>query len=335
MRFRPDFHSFSHALIAMIAIAALGFRSPTNPEPLYLNSGVTNRTLISSYASLFTEADSITLPIKRAGRLLMVEANIDGEAGNFIFDTGATSVVLNKTYFREHVVNDNLKSNGITGDVDKVEGITIDRITISDLSFKRVTANLANLGHIENRRGIKILGLFGFNLLRNFEIVIDINNGNMHLYKIDKKGNRLRTGPVFKPDYIQKFEVSHNVVFVKGMIAGKDLRFCFDTGAETNVISTSAPKTVLQTVSITRKSSLQGAGSTSNQVLFGTMNDFIFGSTQLAPMETIISSMDNLNDAYEVHIDGMLGFNFLTKGIICINFEKNLFGISFNKAAGQ
>jgi hypothetical protein len=35
------------------------------------------------------EVDAITIPFKRAGRLLIIEAQVDSHRGNFIFDTGA------------------------------------------------------------------------------------------------------------------------------------------------------------------------------------------------------------------------------------------------------
>lgn len=276
--------------------------------------------------------DSLTIPLKRAGRLIMIEATVDDEEGNLIFDTGATNLVLNRTYFRNHVVSDDITSKGITGSVGKVEAITVDRLFISDLSFKKVMANLADLGHIENKRGVKILGLFGFNLFRDFEILIDVHNGVLQLHRIDKKGERVHPNAAFKLDYTQKMDVVNNIVLIRGVVGGKSVRFCLDTGAETNAISSDCPNAVLKTITINRKSDLHGAGSVINQVLFGTMNDFVLGDTHLHRMETIITNLDYLNEAYGVHIGGMLGFNFLMKGIICINFEKSQFGICYNKS---
>ncbi len=62
------------------------------------------------------------------------------------------------------------------------------------------------------------------------------------------------------------------------------------------------------------------------------MNDFKLGNSPLNGMETIITDLDPLSDAYGVAIDGMLGFNFIQKGIITINLAKKQFGIRFSKA---
>jgi hypothetical protein len=278
--------------------------------------------------------DSLIIPLKRAGRLMMVEATVDGEKGNLIFDTGAKDIVLNRTYFRNHVVMNQISSMGITGAVGDVDEIMVDNLSISELTFSKSKANLADLGHIENRRGVKVLGLFGFALLKDFEIHIDVMNGQLKLYRLDKKGNPINTNNPFKPDYSEKMDVLNNIVFIKAYIGGKSLKFCFDTGAETNALNSDAPNAVLKTVTIQRKSNLRGAGLQINQVLYGIMNNFELGDRKLLNMETIITNLDNLNEAYETHIDGMLGFNFLTKGIICINFGKKQFAIHFNDRDG-
>ena len=282
---------------------------------------------------MMSQNDSVIIPLKRSGNLFLMDAIIDNESGNLVFDSGATGLVLNKTYFRNYVVIDNPASKGITGSVGTIDKVSVDRIKVYDLSFQHVTAQLAELGHIENHRGVKILGLFGFGLIKNFEIVFDPENQELRLYHIDNRGNRInQTTRAFKADYIQKINITNNVIFLKGTIGGKNLRFCFDTGAEANAVTSDAPKTVLNTITINRTSKLRGSGSSMVDVLYGTMNDFMFGNTQLATMVTIVTNIDNLKDAYGVSFDGVLGYDFISNGSFCINFVKNQLGICYLKA---
>lgn len=278
------------------------------------------------------KADSVVIPMKRAGRLLLIEAKVDDEIGNFVLDTGANGLVFNSTYFRNHVRSDGASSNGITGSVGAVEQITVDKIEFAALTYKKVRADMTNLGHIENRRGIKILGLIGFNMMKDFEILIDTKKNQLKLYRIDKTGNRIapdKSG--FKPDLSQRITTSSNILFVEGKIGGKNLTFCFDTGAETNVISSHSNKNILNTLTITRRSGLRGAGTSGSDVLFGRMNDFSIGNKQIKGMETVVSNLDALSDVYGTQIDGILGFNFMEQGIFCINFTRKQFSIQFTK----
>lgn len=278
------------------------------------------------------KADSVIIPMKRSGRLFLIEAMVDGETGNLVFDTGANGLVINSTYFRNHVKSVRTGSTGITGAVGSTEQISVGKIEFAGLVYKKLFADLANLGHIENRNGTKILGLIGFGMMRNFEIVIDPVNSELKLFRIDKTGNRLNSKTAgFKPDYSQKIEGNTNILFLKGSIGGKMLNFCFDTAAETNVLCSDCNKKIMNTLTITRRTALKGAGAAGAEVLFGRMNDFTIGDRQLPGMETIITNLDALSEAYGTHIDGMLGNSFMKHGIVCVNFVNRQFGIRFMK----
>jgi len=310
----------------------------------FMASTFPNASIISIYNSLnasssdfYTpefklKADSAVIPMKRVGRLFLIEATVDGETGNLVFDTGANGLVLNSTYFRNHVRSGGTSSTGITGSVGHVEQISVGQIEFADLKYKNLKADVANLGHIENRRGAKIIGLIGFSMMRDLEIMIDPRNSVLKLFKIDKSGKRLKSGlSEFKPDYTQKIDGNTNILFLKGIIGGKTLNFCFDTGAETNAISSDSNKKIMSTLTITRRTALKGAGAAGSEVLFGRMNDFAIGNQPIQNMETIITNLDALSEAYGTHIDGMLGNSFLEHGIICVNFVKKQFGIRFTK----
>jgi hypothetical protein len=291
-----------------------------------------NSLLLNKSDEPLGDFQSITIPLKRAGRLFLIEARIDDQVGNLIFDTGASGLVLNRTYFRKYAATAKPGGSGVTGSFDKINRIVVKRIDISDLYYEDIAADIADLGHIEDRRGVKILGLFGINMIDNFEVVFDANNNELQLTRIDKQGNRLSSGqPEMKFDFLQKLETRNNILLVKGTIGDKTLNFCLDTGAETNVISSSVSKKVLSTIQINRRSNLGGASSRSVEVLSGTMKEFESGSHQFGSMETIITNLDAMSEAYGCSIDGMLGYDFWQKGVFCFNFGKNEFRFSIWK----
>lgn len=332
-------------VILMIAVAAMfcSFSSQIFIEAQETESDLVppnyslNTFLTDYYEPEFKlPADSVIIPLKRAGLLFLIEATVDGEHGNLVFDTGANGLVLNSTYFRNYVKTHRAASAGITGAVGSSEQISVGKIEFADLSYKNLRADLANLGHIENRRGVKILGLVGFGMMRNLEIIIDPVNSELKLFRIDKTGKRFggKTSG-FKPDYSQKIESNSNILFLKAMIGGKLLNFCFDTGAETNALGSDSNKKIMSTVTITRRTTLKGAGAAGTEVFFGRMNDFTMGDRKLASMETIITNLDHLDEAYGTQIDGMLGYSFIKQGIICVNFVSKQFGICYLKGGAK
>jgi predicted aspartyl protease len=297
---------------------------------------VTSSILIYGTPSLEKDVSgmplSVTVPLRRVGRLFLIEARIDDQTGNLVFDSGSSKIVLNRTYFRKYQVISDDEGGGLTGTTGRITRTNVSRIQISELSFQSVTADVLDLGHIENRRGVKILGLFGLSLIRNLEIVIDLNHNELHLFRLDKSGNRLDNRyPRPTPDAREKIDEYRNVLFVKASIGGKVLNFCLDTGAETNVLSSYSPKKVMSSITIMRRSELMASGSQGADVLFGTINDFNFAGKKLSNMQTIVTSLQNMSDSFGVTIDGMLGYDFFSQGEICINLMKNEMGINFTK----
>lgn len=275
-------------------------------------------------------ADPLVIPLKQAGRLYLIEAVIDGVQGNLVFDSGAKGLVLNSTYFRNKVKSEKLNAKGITGDVAEVELVTAGSVEFSGLVYRKVTAEMTSLGHIEDRRGIKILGLAGFGLFRKYEIIFDPLQSELSLYRVDRSGKRISSASVpFKTDYQQKISVSGDVIFLRAMVGGKMLSFCFDTAAETNVISSGAHRAVMETITILRRASLKGAGASTSEVMMGKMNDFTIGNHKIPGMETVISNLFSLNEVYNTTIDGVLGYSFFRYGVINVNFAGNQVGIRF------
>ena len=177
-------------LLIVVAPATLLPNLSTSPIPIPISYSFISLQTITYTPEFNLSSDSVVIPLKRAGRLFLIEAKVEDQTGNLVFDTGANGLVLNATYFRDHAKTGGSNTIGITGAVGVVEQISISRIELPEITYKNVRADVTNLGHIENRRGIKILGLIGFSMMKNLEIVIDAKHNQLILIRIDKAGRR-------------------------------------------------------------------------------------------------------------------------------------------------
>lgn len=287
-----------------------------------------------SYANQNTDIEELTftIPLKRAGKLILIEAVVDGISGNIILDTGSTSLVLNSIYFRHGRQQRSLMAGGITGSTGIISRSRVESMIMSGMHFHDLEADITDLGHIEAARNIKVLGFAGLCIFSDFEVVIDLHSSVMELHRLDHRGNRLfetRKDPNF--DIELPVRIESYIVFIDGVINNRRLTFCLDTGAESNVLSIHLPNRVLNTVSITRRSNLSGAGAKQIEVLYGTMDDFSIGKQKFEGMNTIITNLNAMNHAYGTRIDGMLGCYFLEKGIFHINMKNKSLGIKLIK----
>lgn len=297
-------------------------------EPiLYLSESVTN----SAYTS-GQDNDHITLPLKRAGNLILLEAIVDGIRGNLIFDTGSAVLVLNSMYFSGggRLLASQV-AGGITGSTGTVETLRIDTMQISGMEFNRLNASLSDLAHIEAARNIRILGFFGLTLFRDYEVVIDLENNILELFRLNFRGNRInRDSPSPRFDIQMPVTVDSDVVFLEASINNSRLLFCLDTGAENNILASTLPSRVLNSVTIKRRSTLRGAGSQQIEVLHGIMNQLTIEGTAINGMEVLITNLNTMSNFFGKRISGMLGCEFLEKGVFYINIKRQTLGIVFH-----
>lgn len=277
-------------------------------------------SLSRSYPVPQGDFDRLTIPIKRAGNLLLVEATVDGVTGNFILDTGAPKLVLNKTYFRQGKTLDG-SSLGITGGESPVSRQRVDSLLIEELFYTSVFADVVNLGHIEDAKGLKLLGLLGTNLFTQLAMEIDVENDVIYLERAGAKATQPASGSASgQPDVVLNFDVLNDIIFLEGTVANKKLRFCLDTGAESNVLSNTVGNKVLDQFRLMSRTSLGGSGTPQLSVLSGQLEELYLGGHNFRRMPTILTSLSSLQEVYSSSLDGILGYYFLANGRVVINF---------------
>ena len=268
--------------------------------------------------------EQITLPLRRVGNLMVIEVEIDGQVGNFILDIGAPYLVLNKTYFRGYLPSDTRSMGGINGEGERVRKTEVGHLQIRDLYFEEISADVVSLAALENEKGIKILGLLGLNLFKKLDIELDLKANILHLFRLDEHGIRLAP---FMEDEDHGFELScplrieENIAFVEATIGGQKLQFCLDTGAEINVLSSKLPSEVTREFTIKGRVWLRGSEGRRTEALTGFVRNFKIGDQNIPRMRMMISNLDHLEALYGQRVDGVLGFDFLASGKVCLNFK--------------
>ncbi len=270
--------------------------------------------------------DTLKLPIKRAGNLILVEAMVDSVRGNFILDTGAPGLVLNTAYFREKAIKKNRSSVGIAGSTNVVYEMQVNKLQISTLYFEKIVVELTELSHIENNKNVKIIGLLGNALFDDLDMQIDIKKNILILIR-PNKNNVSRE----KPDVILPLSITNYSMFIPLKIAGKTINTCFDTGAEMMVLDNYLSDKILKNVQLSKRLNLTGTGGQKTEVWSGTLNELQLGSKSIEDVPVLLSSLQQLSDAYGQTVDGIIGYNILDKGIVHISMRKKQFALYLYK----
>lgn len=275
-----------------------------------------------------TDTVDFIIPFSRAGNLILIKAKADNTEGSFILDTGAPGLILNMTYFRDYPYTEpghGEQGGGITGTVTDNGRTEVKKFSYGAVNYYKVTADRINLGHIENSKGIKILGLLGVQLFKQFEVIIDYENSEIHLHHVTKKDGKNYQNRILNDTAaysVFNIDLLDNKILTYGKLGNKKLTFLIDTGAESNVIDSRLSENVMDNVVITKRIVLNGAGNSKVDALYGDMSNLKMGNRDMSSMPVLVTNLAKMCFSYERCIDGMLGFDFLSMHKIGFNFVK-------------
>lgn len=275
-----------------------------------------------------SDPPSFVVPFSRAGNLILLKAKADAVEGNFILDTGAPGLILNTTYFRNYPMTEGgtgEQSGGITGSVSQAAATNVKQLSFGSVNYYKLRADRINLGHIEDNKGVKIIGLLGMQLFKQFEMIIDYDKALIYFHLISRKEAKTYQHEMLNDTAAYStfsITVSDNKILTYGKVGSKKLTFLVDTGAESNVIDSRLSENVLDHVSVTRRIKLNGAGNQKIDALYGDIRNLTVGSRDIATMPVLITNMEKMCFSYNRCLDGMLGFDFLSMHKIGFNFVK-------------
>ena len=128
------------------------------------------------------------MPIANKGRLLLLRATVDGITGDFILDTGANGLVLNDQYFKAQYPLRHQVALGMYGVVNGAGLVNVDSFNLDALSIRNINAQTINLRPIEDQKKHKILGLIGYQILKDFEIHFNYRGKYIIMSQLDREG---------------------------------------------------------------------------------------------------------------------------------------------------
>jgi hypothetical protein len=270
--------------------------------------------------------DVIRIPFDLTGTLITVRAKADKVEGNFFFDTGASGLVLNQRFFTDAKKQSGTGAvAGVTGGVRVQGGTRVDTLVVDKLRSIRISADLVDLSHLEKTKKTALVGLLGYAVFKDYEVLFDYKDQVLVLSRTDGKNEQQQT-PNWEYAPIAEFPLTMtgHTAILQLRFGEKDKRaFALDSGAEQNLLSTLAGKGFLKRhFEMQNRVKLRGAGNTSVEVLNGKLSNAHLDTFAFAPMLTMLANLTEINVVFNAELDGVLGYEFFSQYIVSINFRK-------------
>ncbi|WP_040280906.1 pepsin/retropepsin-like aspartic protease family protein [Psychroserpens damuponensis] len=266
------------------------------------------------------------IPFKLIDNLIVIEAELLKQKGDFIIDTGSESLILNKVHFkaRKSLSSSSKETSGVIDVIDNPLEKQLREFIIQDITIEDKKSDVIDLSHIETSKKIHLLGIIGYDILKDYEVFIDMYLNQITLSRVNSKGQKLDTRP-----YLEKiidtvnFKLRKHTIVVEASIDNHNLKFGLDTAAEYNQLNKRTSKKILKYFYPSKRLMLIGASGRKIEVMAGKLyrvklSDQIY----FAPMTTLLTNLNQMNEAFGTSLDGILGYEFFRQQRTIINYKK-------------
>ena len=314
-------------------LLALGFFFTSFKSPAKKNDSANHAISIfekqpkENILDLFLRDDSSSciIPFNRTGNLILIKATADSMEGNFILDTGSPYLVLNMVYFRNYPATSSSDEyqTSVSGTSETVMKTTVRNFSFGSLHYYWEKADLVDLGHIENSKGVKILGLIGLSLLQQCEIIIDYTKSLIYIHRIGKKETKTYKSEQLldKSSYSTiPISIVNEKIIAKTEMEGKKLQFILDSGSETNILDSRLSEKIFDHVDVTGRLNIRGTGNTMVEALQANLKGMKMGTEDMGSIPVLITSLEKTCFSPVNCINGVLAFEFLPLKKIGFNF---------------
>jgi hypothetical protein len=265
-----------------------------------------------------------SIPFVLADRIIVVQAEINGVAGNYLVDSGAPVVMLNQIHFAPGVLStmdlDHEPPTGVGGAMHEIRAARDLELNWGSISMNGLRGLVADLSHLEKNLDIPIMGLIGYEVLENFQVLFNYADRSLTLYSLDEYNQPLQESGLGKPELVAFFEKMKHLPVLPVRIGGLDLKLGIDSGAAGAMLFEKWQEPLRGQYEFLERSEMKGADTNVQ------MGDVVrIDSMQLKGL-SYPNMTFRFNDiaghgARIPPIDGLLGYEFLQARPTAINFR--------------
>ncbi len=268
----------------------------------------------------------IQVPFKLYGKLIGINILVNGEKQLFILDTGAPQIILNAHYFKEESDNKSKElssntTNGVNGQIKNMSIYKMKKLNVFGIEYHNHDFITMDLSHLEKKFEQKIYGLIGYKTIEKYDILFDYKKKEIVLIKPEyfkqyKQNNKL--------SIIRKIPIKlkRHIPIINAMINNSVYSFGIDSGAEANLLDIKLFDKFKNNLKRIKKDTLSGADKNKKEVISTKLKKMYVACKKYKNMKTVFNDISPFTKGYQIEINGLLGYEFLSKRKTLISFAR-------------
>lgn len=270
----------------------------------------------------YSSQNFIEIPFFQMQKLIVVKAKINGVERNFILDSGSPHTIINSKYIgnKEETSSSGLK--GVGG--SSLSGMNIEKINLDFYGIKMLEqdALTLNISHLE-KDSIEIYGLIAYDLIKEYDVLFDYKNQIVTLINPDffekYKSKKLKD---YKKSISLPLSLRGHIPVVSVHIAKRKYNMGIDCGATANLLDEKNYVAIKKNLKKITSSGLLGASKEKKEVKYASLKKLYLNKRLYKNTSVVFSDISHLNKNAEVFIDGLLGYEILSKQLSLLSYKR-------------
>lgn len=254
-----------------------------------------------------------TIPFELVRGMIVIQAQIDQQPGQFILDTGAPLMIINDQPEAPSRWAASFKKEIQVGET------TIEAFNWAGIEEKSLDALVLDISHLESAFDRTLKGMIGFNVLKEYELFFDYEQQFILRYPPRKNFLHKNVRPLLSIP----FKLYDHLPVITVEIGKKKFTFGLDTGACTNMIDQSVLEALeAEWFSSLPQEEVQGLDQDINRVPVIALKEIRVKELVLNDLKFLAADMPQLHSDAGIALDGLLGYSFLSQMKFSINYPK-------------
>jgi hypothetical protein len=251
---------------------------------------------------------------------IWLKATVENQLGYFILDTGAPTLLLDHRSDPTEKKDTESAGTGISGNVSLIPH-RVSSFSLGGQERGGQEAYLIDLSAFEKRSGNELLGMIGYEQLKDFELLIDCANRELSFFPARRNELHRTEEPVLT----LRFDYESHLPILTLRNGKQKLRFAIDTGAGVNLISDEHGRTIKGLLEESNTVNVAGLDGSHEELAYASLPALKLGDFSLAEVPFVRCDLSELQPLEGPAIDGIIGPRLLRQFRISINFKKQKF----------
>ncbi len=273
---------------------------------------------------VYNPANMIQIPFTMMGNLVVVKASINGEERDFILDSGTAFTIINSKYLEDTVSQNKTSISGSRGVTNhSITGEDIQKVSVDFYGIKtnQQKTLILDISHLEEGSK-KIYGLIGQDFIKEYDVLFDYKNKVVTLIKPDYFETYKKEHLSRKDIEVITMELRGHIPVLPIKIGEKSYKMGIDCGGGGCLLDINLLGELRKNVRRIRTTELVGISQNKATVIIALLKRFYAGSTLYKRTRTVFNDISHLNKDKDIKIDGLLGYEFLSKQLTLLSYHR-------------